>query len=478
MLFNSLEFALFLPIVFAVYWGLAKVGLRAQNALLLSASYFFYGCWDPRFLFLLMFSTLLDFYTGHQIQKAGSRRLKRTWLWISISINLAFLGIFKYYNFFVSSFSDMLEAFGLHANLPLIQVILPVGISFYTFHGLSYVIDIYHDRIKAERNFVDYALFVSFFALLVAGPIERATHLLPQIKQVRFFNHAHAVSGLRQMLWGLFKKVVVADNCAEYADLVFDDPGTHSGSTLFIGAVLFTFQIYCDFSGYSDIALGCARLFGITLMRNFAYPYFSRDIAEFWRRWHISLSSWFRDYLYIPLGGSRGGKWSSVRNTMIIFLVSGFWHGANWTYLAWGALNALYFIPLLLAGRNRTNLDTAGASSSLPSLRETCQIVTTFLLTILAWVFFRSSDLVNAFDHVAGIFSMSFFSIPTVRPSLVIALIAFLIIVEWSGRRHQFALEDLGTSWPRPLRWSMYYALIAAILVFGGKEQEFIYFQF
>lgn len=323
MLFNSISFAIFLPIVFALYWLLRK-NLKFQNILLLVASYYFYGCWDWRFMFLLGFSTFLDYYSGIKIEEATSQHLKKIWLTISIGINLGFLGFFKYYNFFADSFAEMLNGFGFEVHPWTLQIILPVGISFYTFHGLSYIIDIYYGRLKAERNIVDYSVFVSFFPLLVAGPIERATHLLPQIKKKRVFDYSQAVDGMRQILWGLFKKMVIADNCAIYANEIFSNPESQSGSNLVLGAIFFTFQIYGDFSGYSDIALGVARLFGINLLKNFNYPYFSRDIAEFWRRWHISLSTWFRDYLYIPLGGSKGGNWMRVRNTFIIFIVSGF----------------------------------------------------------------------------------------------------------------------------------------------------------
>jgi alginate O-acetyltransferase complex protein AlgI len=357
MLFNSISFAIFLPVVFLLYWFFTKGNLKLQNILLLVASYFFYACWDYRFLFLLIFSTLLDYFTGLKIYEAKGKHKKKFWLWLSICINLGFLGVFKYYNFFVSSFAEALSSFGLHINYSTLNVILPVGISFYTFHGLSYVLDIYNNKIKPNRNFINYSVFVSFFPLLVAGPIERATHLLPQIERKREFDYSKAIDGLRQILWGLFKKIVIADNCAEYANLIFNNSDQYGGSTLLLGAIFFTFQIYCDFSGYSDIALGTARLFGIDLLRNFAFPYFSRDIAEFWRRWHISLSSWFRDYLYIPLGGSKGGTLKKVRNTFIIFLVSGFWHGANWTFIVWGLLNAIYIMPSILFNTNRNNLD-------------------------------------------------------------------------------------------------------------------------
>jgi alginate O-acetyltransferase complex protein AlgI len=478
MLFNSINFALFLPVVFFLYWFVAHKNYKHQNLLLLVASYFFYACWDYRFLFLLLFSTLLDYFTGLKMYGATTQNWKKFWFWLSIGVNLGFLGFFKYYNFFVMSFVDGLSNLGITVDVWTLNVILPVGISFYTFHGLSYVIDIYYDRIKPEKNLVDYSVFVSFFPLLVAGPIERATHLLPQIQRERKFNYNMAVDGLRQILWGLFKKVVIADNCAEYANIIFNDSAHQSGSNLVLGALFFTFQIYCDFSGYSDIALGTARLFGIDLLRNFAFPYFSRDIAEFWRRWHISLSTWFRDYLYIPLGGSKGGTWMKVRNTFIIFLVSGFWHGANWTFLAWGFLNALYFMPLLLAKSNRNNIGIVAEGQLLPSLRDALHILITFGLTVFAWIFFRANSIAHAFSYIKGMFSKSLFSMPSILPVAVFALLFFFLIVEWTGRENQYALQRTGFRWPKPFRIGFYFLLVFLIFAFMGKEQEFIYFQF
>ena len=481
MLFNSLHFAIFLPVVFLLYWFATKKDLKLQNILLLIASYFFYACWDWRFLFLLIFSTLLDYTTGIKISEAKHLQSKRFWFWLSISVNLGFLGIFKYYNFFAESFSDTLQHIGLNVHPWTLKVILPVGISFYTFHGLSYVIDIFKGRIKAERNFIDYSVFVCFFPLLVAGPIERATHLLPQIKRKREFDYTQAVDGLRQILWGLFKKVVIADQCAEYANQIFNNSGHYSGSTLVLGAIFFTFQIYGDFSGYSDIALGTARLFGIELLRNFAFPYFSRDIAEFWRRWHISLSSWFRDYLYIPFGGSRGGTWMKVRNTFAIFLVSGFWHGANWTFIVWGFLNALYIMPSIIFNTNRNNLDIVAKGNRLPSLKEFFSIVITFSLTVFAWIFFRAENISHATHYISKIFSGSLFTVPyfPIKDKFIlIVLLAVFMAVEWWGREQQYAIARLGTMWSRPLRWVMFYAIVLAIYIFSGSKQQFIYFQF
>jgi len=478
MLFNSLDFVLFLPIVYLLYWKLSSSRLALQNILLLAASYFFYACWDSRFLLLLLFSTLLDYFSGLKIAASKSQQQRKIWLWTSIGINAGFLGFFKYYNFFAASFADFLSRLGLHVEVSTLSIVLPVGISFYTFHGLSYVIDIYKQKIKPETNFIDYSLFVSFFPLLVAGPIERATHLLPQLKKPRSFDYAKTVDGLRQMAWGFFKKVVVADSCSVYANQIFDQPNLYGGSTLLAGALFFTFQIYCDFSGYSDIALGTARLFGIELLRNFNYPYFSRDIAEFWRRWHISLSSWFRDYVYIPLGGSKGNSWMKIRNTFIIFLLSGFWHGANWTFIFWGLLNAVYFLPVLLMGNNRNHLEIVAANSNLPSFREVLAILLTFTLTLFAWIFFRSPHVSDAFDYIRKIFSSSLLRPPEVWPLHVLALIASLLLIEWMGRRKSFPLENLQWYFPTPVRWSIYMALVMLVFLFYGNNQSFIYFQF
>lgn len=482
MLFNSIHFAIFLPIVFLLYWFATKRNLRFQNILLLVASYFFYACWDWRFLFILIFSTFLDYFTGIKIHEASNHRSKTFWLWLSISINLGFLAVFKYYNFFAAEFAEGLSLLGFNANLGSLQIILPVGISFYTFHGLSYVIDLYKDRIKPERDFIDYSLFVSFFPLLVAGPIERATHLLPQIGKPRAFDYTKAVDGLRQILWGLFKKIVIADNCAEFANNIFNNSADNSGSAHVLGALFFTFQIYCDFSGYSDIALGTARLFGMDLLRNFAFPYFSRDIAEFWRRWHISLSSWFKDYLYIPLGGSKGGMWMKIRNTFIIFLVSGFWHGANWTFIVWGFLNALFIMPSIIFNTNRNNLDIVAKGKLFPSLKDFLAICLTFSLTVLAWIFFRANNVTHAFHYIAEIFSPSLFTTPHFKGEEDVFPIAILVVlflfIEWLGREQQYAIAQLGLKWKRSLRYAFYYAIILAIFWFGGKEQQFIYFQF
>ncbi|MGV3765563.1 MAG: MBOAT family O-acyltransferase [Chitinophagaceae bacterium] len=485
MLFNSFHFAVFLVAVFVLYWFVFK-RLRSQNMLLLIASYFFYGCWDYRFLFLLAFSTFLDYYSGLKIYQTENKAQKKVWLILSVGINLAFLGFFKYFNFFIESFSDLLRLGGVDAGFSTLSIILPVGISFYTFHGLSYVFDIYNNKIKPTTNWVDYTLFVSFFPLLVAGPIERATHLLPQVESPRKFSYTQAVDGLRQMLWGFFKKVVIADNCAVYANLAFNETDSFYGLPLVAGAVFFAFQIYGDFSGYSDIALGTARLFGFELLRNFSFPYFSRSIAEFWRRWHISLSSWFRDYLYIPLGGSRGGTGMAIRNTFIIFIVSGFWHGANWTFVVWGALNALFIIPSVLFKTNRKHLDTVAVGRVFPLPGELGAMLLTFTLTCFAWIFFRAASIGHAMEYLVRLCNLKFnaealqdmFLFVSSGPKLVIPALLLFIVIEWVGRDKEYAIRSLGIRWPMFVRLSFYNLLVFMLFFFSGKEQEFIYFQF
>lgn len=477
MIFNSLEFAIFLPTVFLLYWFVLKNHLHWQNLFLVIVSYVFYGWWDWRFLSLIAISTIADYLLALGIHQSEGVRQRKVFLWMSLVVNLGILGYFKYYNFFIENVSLLLNDLGFEPHLSTLQLILPVGISFYTFQTLSYTIDVYYKKIQPTTNFVSFAAFVSFFPQLVAGPIERAKHLLPQFHIPRTFSRSQARIGLEQILWGLFKKMVIADNCAKYATVIFDDPASFGASTLATGALFFTFQIYGDFSGYSDIAIGTARLFGFQLLPNFRYPYFSRNIGEFWRRWHISLSTWFRDYLYIPLGGSRGTKLNQVRNVFVIFLVSGFWHGANWTFIFWGLLNAFYFIPLLLGKRNRTFMDTVAENRFLPTLREFIQVGITFWLTVIGWIFFRSESLSQAWVYLKGLLSKSILEIPRYRPSDLILLIFFMVVIEWIGRRKEFPLLLLShqSIW---VRWTIYYLMIILIFLFSGQQQEFIYFQF
>jgi alginate O-acetyltransferase complex protein AlgI len=475
MLFNSLSFTIFLPIVFILYWMLRRRNLHWQNTLLLISSYIFYGWWDWRFLSLIFISSIADYIVGMRLEEATGAKKRKVLLIISLCVNLGILGFFKYFGFFIESFVDFMSLFGLQSNVKTLRIILPVGISFYTFQTLSYTIDIYRGKIKATRDPIAFFAFVSFFPQLVAGPIERAKNLLPQFQKQRVFDVAAAKDGLRQMLWGLVKKVVVADNLAIHIDQIYSNYTDFSGSMLAIGTFLFAVQIYCDFSGYSDIAIGTARLFGFKLMRNFAYPYFSRDIGEFWRRWHISLSSWFRDYVYIPLGGSRTSKPRHILNTIITFTVSGFWHGANWTFVIWGLLNGLYYLPLLLFGKQKQNTDTAGAGRILPSLRDAVLILITFILVNIAWVFFRADSLGHALGFLGHMFTHSW-GLPTfARRSIIFGVV--LLAAEWFQRekQHGLQIENL----PVYVRWPIYYGLIIILLLLGNTGHvPFIYFQF
>lgn len=482
MFFNSIDFAIFLPIVFILYWFVTNRNLKLQNLLIVTASYVFYGWWDWRFLALILFSTIVDYYVGQKLKTENIQTKRKILLWASIIVNLGFLSFFKYYNFFLENFITAFSFFGTNIKANSLNIILPVGISFYTFQTLSYTIDVYKRKLEPTNDFIAFSAFVSFFPQLVAGPIERATNLLPQFYKKRTFNYSKAVDGMRQILWGLFKKIVIADNCAEYANQIFNNSEDYNGSTLVLGALFFTFQIYGDFSGYSDIAIGTSRIFGFNLTKNFASPYFSRDIAEFWRRWHISLSTWFRDYLYIPLGGSRGGTWMKVRNIFIIFIVSGFWHGANWTFIVWGVLNAFYFLPLLLTKNNRNNLDIVAQGKSKPRIKELSLILLTFGLTVFAWIFFRSENIGHALSYISEILSVSLFESPKFtgmrRALITFVLVGILILIEWNGREDEYAIAQLGITWNRTYRWSLYFVIITMIFIFNGKEQQFIYFQF
>lgn len=487
MLFNSLDFAVFIPIVFLLYWFVTQKNLRLQNTLIVVSSYVFYGWWDWRFLSLIFFSTLVDFSLGKLLKVEESLFKRKVLLGTSIIINLGFLGFFKYYNFFLTNFIDAFSLFGMQINANSLNIILPVGISFYTFQTLSYTIDVYKKKLKPTEDFLAFSAFVCFFPQLVAGPIERATNLLPQFYKKRIFKYDKAVDGLRQIVWGLFKKVVIADNCAEIANQVFNNSADLNGSSLVFGAFFFTFQIYGDFSGYSDMAIGISRLFGFNLKQNFATPYFSRDIAEFWRRWHISLSTWFRDYLYIPIGGSRGGVLVKVRNTFVIFIVSGFWHGANWTFIVWGFLNALYFLPLLLTNTNRNSTGTIAEHSLLPSIKEFGAMLSTFSLTVFAWIFFRAENIQHAFSFVGGIFSDSLLmkldfingGKQKLEVLIVSLLVVLLIVVEWFTRRYSHPLECITSHKPnRFIRYSIYLLIVLMIVFFHGSHEKFIYFNF
>jgi len=478
MLYNSIEFAIFLPIVFILYWFVINKNLKLQNLLLLIASYVFYGWWDWRFLSLVMISSLVDYLVGYGLARTENASKRKILLLTSIMVNLGLLGFFKYFNFFVDSFVDTFTFLGQPINPARLNIVLPVGISFYTFQTLSYSIDVYKRQMQPTRDMIAFLTYVTFFPQLVAGPIERAVNLLPQFYVKRTFNYEQAADGMRQILWGLFKKIVIADNCATVVNQVFANYSHYTGSTLFLAVFFFAFQIYADFSGYSDIAIGVARLFGFKLMRNFAFPYFSRDIAEFWRRWHISLTTWFRDYLYIPLGGSKGGNWMKIRNTFIIFLVSGFWHGANWTFLVWGFINAMYFMPLLIFNQNRKNITISAENTLLPPLKDLLQMCGTFFITLIAWVFFRANTITDAFLYLQRMFSGSLFVKPEIFPKLLFVFLFILLSFEWVQRKKQHALQFTDNNNKLVLRWLLYGMITFIILFFPGNQQEFIYFQF
>lgn len=479
MQFNSITFFIFLFIFFIAYWGLFKHSIKKQNILILVASFVFYGWWDYRFLSLILLSTIIDFIAGNKIEAAKNQRTKKLFLNLSLVFNLTFLGFFKYFNFFIDSFSSLLIFFGFNVNISSLEIILPVGISFYTFQTMSYSIDVYNGKLKACNDFIVFGSYVSFFPQLVAGPIERATHLLPQFVQKRYFTYQNAVEGLRQVLWGLFKKMVVADNCAEYANIIFNSNQEYGGSTYFIGAILFSFQIYGDFSGYSDIAIGTSRMFGFNLMQNFKLPYFSSNIDEFWKRWHISLSTWFRDYVYIPLGGNRVSFFKRIRNVMIVFLLSGLWHGANWTYIFWGFFHALLFLPLLIMKKNEVGLSKLTFKNHFLTNGMTIfNIVSTYLLVTLCWVFFRSENITQAFHILNEIFSTTLISLPTIRPLLPITSIVLLVIVEWWNKEKAYPMENFETSTPQFIRYVTYLTIMILLFLFYGANHQFIYFQF
>lgn len=477
MLFNSIDFAIFLPIVFILYWFVANKNLKLQNALILVASYVFYGWWDWRFLSLLLFSTIVDYTIALQMEKRYNQNHRKLLLFLSLAVNLGLLGFFKYYNFFIDNFTTAFTFFGGTIQPNTLSIILPVGISFYTFQTLSYTIDVYRRKIEPTKDFLSFAAFVSFFPQLVAGPIERASNLLPQFHKKRLFDKDEAIIGVKQIIWGLFKKIVIADNCAQFANEIFANHTQFSSATLILGVIYFSFQIYCDFSGYSDIAIGTARLFNFKLMVNFRYPYFSRDIAEFWRRWHISLTTWFRDYVYIPLGGSRVSRSKQIRNVFIVFIVSGFWHGANWTFIAWGAINALFFIPLLLSKRNRVNTDTIAYNKLLPSLREMISLLITYCIVLFGWIFFRAASIKDAIEYINGILKGDF-SIEMLKIERfsfeILPLLLILLGIEWFSRNKEFPLYSAK---PDYIKVSL---VITIILVFGSFSiaQDFIYFQF
>ena len=472
MLFNSFEFAIFLPIVFLLYWFIFNKTIRLQNSFLLLVGYVFYGWWDWRFLFLIAFSTIFDFLIGIQLEKTIDLRKRKLLFAASCIVNIGLLGFFKYFNFFIENFISAFESIGYHVHPVTLKIILPIGISFYTFQSLSYTTDIFRKKMKPTTDFISFAAFISFFPQLVAGPIERAFNLLPQFSKKRVFDQKQAVMGMRQILWGLFKKIVIADTLATYVDQIFASYDTLPGSSLLLGAIYFAVQIYCDFSGYSSIAIGTAKLFGFTLMQNFNYPYFSTNVSEFWRKWHISLTSWFRDYVYIPMGGSRCGLGKTIFNTLFVFTLSGFWHGANWTFIIWGLLNGLFILPNLLFNKKNNQI-----ISPVKKSLNIFKILVTFSLITFTWIFFRSNTISQAFEYINHMFSKSLFIYPIQHGmAITLPLISVLFLIEWLRKNESKLSEPVCL--PTFLRWTVYLTLIIICLAFFKQNQAFIYFQF
>ena len=475
MLFNSIEFGIFLSIVFFLYWFVVNKSLKLQNFFVLTASYTFYGWWDMRFLGLIIVSSLTDYIIGLKLDKSSRNSSRRYLLFTSLFINLGMLGVFKYFNFFIDSFVNAFSLLGISVNSPSLHLVLPVGISFYTFQTLSYTIDIYRKRLRPTEDIVAFFAFIGFFPQLVAGPIERASSLLPQFQKKRIFEIEKAKDGIRQTLWGLFKKVVIADNCSEVVNPIFADPGQMSGSTLFLGAIYFLIQIYCDFSGYSDMAIGVSRLFGFNLTRNFAYPFFAKSHSDFWQRWHISLTTWFRDYVYFSFKGQWSNKWFQLRNVLIIYTLIGFWHGPNWTFIIWGFINGLLFIPTIFFPSSQKTGITKEANPILPTLEEALSIVWLFVKSSVIAILFRAKDLSTALVYLKNMVQLDFFSKPNFLGC--IPWVICLFSAEWLQRDKQHALE-IGHL-PKYVRELIYFGLAYSILLFGSfAETEFFYFQF
>ncbi len=473
MLFNSLDYALFLPTVFLLYWFVFKSNLKIQNLFLLLASYFFYACWNWKFLALIILSTLINYYLGKWI--SANPQNSKFFLWVGIILNLVILGFFKYYNFFIENFIEMFRIFGTELNITPLKIILPIGISFYTFQGISYLTDVYRKNFKPSDNLLSFSIFITFFPQLVAGPIERASDLLPQINNKRIFNYNQAITGLKLIALGLFEKIVIADNCAVFVNAIFDDYASESGSTLFFGAVLFSFQIYGDFCGYSHIAIGSANLLGFNLTKNFNYPYLAQNIADFWRRWHISFSYWLRDYIYFPLGGSKQGEYRKIKNLTIVFLISGIWHGADWTFVIYGAIHALLYI-IFIYYRKWTRNIRVFSSKLTDTLYDFIAIVSTFVILTIARVFFRAESYSESMSYLKRMLSESLFEKPNISRFFIVSLFGFLIL-EWlqKDKEHLLDLSDIKS---KILRHLIYLGVVFMIFFYSSNNQSFIYFQF
>lgn len=491
--FTSIAFAVFLPVVFVLYWFVIHKNLKIQNLFLLATSYFFYGWWDWRFLMLLLLISTFNYLTGLRIgDESNAGRL--FWFRVGVIVNIITLCFFKYFNFFVDSFIDLISLTGYEIPRSSLKIILPLGISFYSFLSISYLVDIFKGKIAAHKSYAEVLLALNFFPIILAGPIQRPAMLLPQIANRRIFDYSFAVKGLRQVLWGLFAKIVIADNLAPRVDIYFQDYLRHDGSTLLVGALMYAIQIYADFSGYSNIAIGVGKLFGFSIIQNFNYPYFSRDITEFWKKWHISLTTWFRDYVFLPISIAvthkiHREKIGYLKTDIVVYIIAsvitwfltGLWHGANYTFIVWGMIHGLFLILYHLQRKPRKKLlGKLGVRNSNLFLVffETCL---TIGIVIITWIFFRSETILQASGYVSGIFSASFFELPSASGQTYIRLFMAVVfmIIEWFGRNHEFPLCEMNKAFnKRVWRWAFYFVLLSCIFVFSTKEQEFIYFQF
>jgi alginate O-acetyltransferase complex protein AlgI len=477
MLFNSLEFIIYFPIVVAFYFAISP---RYRWILLLIASYYFYMCWNYKYIILIITSTIIDYIAGIHISREKVRWRRKSYLLLSLLTNLGLLFSFKYFNFFGDSLNFIFDKINVMQHLPELNVLLPVGISFYTFQTLSYTIDVYKGVKEPERHFGKFALYVAFFPQLVAGPIERSTRLMPQMHMHFKFDYERVKNGILQMCWGFFKKVVIADRLAEYVNLVYNNAGDYGGTHYIIATVFFAFQIYCDFSGYSDIAIGSASIMGYNLMRNFKRPYLAPNIREFWQRWHISLSTWFRDYLYIPLGGNRVVKWRWYYNLFITFLISGLWHGANWTFVIWGALHGFYLVFAIWTANIRKKINGFIFGDKV-ALHNIVQVLITVLLAWFAWIFFRANDIGDAFLIIKNIFTASTgpLNLFTFKADFFIAVVLIVILVVIEILEERIQLYEKLQKFGKPLKWLLLVLIILAIVILGKWESvDFLYFQF
>jgi len=490
VLFNSVEFAVFLPLVFLIYWLYFKDAFKKQNVFLLFASYLFYGWWDWRFLILLIVVSLVNYVIGIKIETGRNDRHRKVFLIAGLVINLGVLGFFKYFNFFIEGFIDLVSLFGYDLKGTAINIVLPLGISFYTFLSLSYLLDIHKRKLVADKNLTNVLLCLSFFPIILAGPIQRPASLLPQIRAKRIFNYNQAVDGLRQILWGLFVKIAVADNMAHLANEIFLNYADYDGGTLILGALYYTIQIYADFSGYSHIAIGTASLLGFRLMKNFAYPYFARDITEFWKRWHISLTTWFRDYLFLPVSFAvswqiKKEKVLFIRTDLFIYIIAslvtwfltGLWHGANYTFILWGLMQGLLLTIYQAQKKPRKYILKRLKVNNNNQLLALTEGIITFLFIVLSWVVFRSDSILMATEYIKGIFSESLFHSRVDLPVKEIAIVAISIVFEFfqRDRNHALQIDNINQGW---IRWGIYIGIVTLVLLFGGGTHEFIYFKF